>query len=530
MDKRFKFTKEELSKLLLTFPRNVFLIDMDGKIIIANKTFMELSPTQLESLSVFELFSLSDFDEFRTKLQNSIDKNQILSCNVARIDGQNYRCQIQPISIENTCYLVIKFSSHRQKINHLFDWNWNTHNNKIVFSNRFMNQHSLPYSQKQLSLYKLWKLIDKKAKKTLRKLLKEPIKQKKLIDFTSELTNHKEVNKIRVKEEILPDNSASGIITNLAQQKKHKDNNFIIPENTGFFSMFKNSSLNLWIWNIKKSQLFTNNSWKTQYGCTKNQHTFNIEKIIKYVHNEDKEYVLKELVSYLKGISEKFEVEYRFKVNNQKYVWVKTKAKITEKDKNNNPKILTGINFDITESKKVINQIKKSERIYKKLFDEIPIPIIIIDKDSIIKESNKALEIFLDTKKRNLINKNIETFRKPNEDKISNQFRINNFLTAKKNNKIGLEITRKIPDSFGNSNSIILIIEPSSITQIIPQSLLNTYDENSTAELNQALKIRLKSIINLFNLDIRISDREIKRIINNSLRIIDKIESKIENK
>lgn len=76
------------------------------------------------------------------------------------------------------------------------------------------------------------------------------------------------------------------------------------------------------------------------------------------LHPDDYENVMQNMRDHLANITPAYEVEYRILHKDGHYLWYYDRGTVTKRDKDGKPLLLQGIVFDITESKKVVEQLR----------------------------------------------------------------------------------------------------------------------------------------------------------------------------
>lgn len=143
------------------------------------------------------------------------------------------------------------------------------------------------------------------------------------------------------------------------------------------------------------------------YGIPDEQFTQNIFHPIDLVYEEDKEYVKS---FYDNLLDEEYgKIEYRVISANGLVKWVRDEGEVVYKDYGNG-EVLKVYHFirDITERKKNIEQLKASEKKYRKIFEHSTDPIFVSDTEgSFIDINNAALRLFGFNEKKDALSKNV---------------------------------------------------------------------------------------------------------------------------
>ncbi|UOD34422.1 diguanylate cyclase [Deferribacteraceae bacterium V6Fe1] len=139
-----------------------------------------------------------------------------------------------------------------------------------------------------------------------------------------------------------------------------------------------------WHLNIKKNILWWSDETYKIFGLSK-ETKVNLETFFERIHPDDREFVAQAWKNALDGKG--YDIEHRIIVGNT-IKWVNEKAEIVRSD-NNEPVEAIGTARDITSEKRLIDEIKKENRLIELLFDLLPGFLWLIDKDMIIRKQNK---------------------------------------------------------------------------------------------------------------------------------------------
>src|SRR5690606_16270206 len=90
-----------------------------------------------------------------------------------------------------------------------------------------------------------------------------------------------------------------------------------------------------WDWNLKTNKLHFSPRWKKMLGHQENDIKDNIEEWFSRVHSGDVKTLKDKLFSYIDGISDTFEVEYRILHKNGLYHWMLCRG-VALRDENDN--------------------------------------------------------------------------------------------------------------------------------------------------------------------------------------------------
>lgn len=96
------------------------------------------------------------------------------------------------------------------------------------------------------------------------------------------------------------------------------------------------------------------------------------DDFIVLVHPEDYERTMDAMRSHLDGSSDKYEVEYRIKTISGEYKWFYDVGSVTKRDSEGKPLIVSGLALDISERRRVDDELQKSHDMLEKLAAQVP--------------------------------------------------------------------------------------------------------------------------------------------------------------
>ena len=120
----------------------------------------------------------------------------------------------------------------------------------------------------------------------------------------------------------------------------------------------KGAKLGLWDWDIEKGHVFFNKSWAGMLGYTVDEIEPSVEAWEKLMHPDDRDRVMAALNEHLEGGSDHYETEHRLLAKDGSWKWILDSGKVFERDKNGKPLRAAGTHRDITESKRLEDDLR----------------------------------------------------------------------------------------------------------------------------------------------------------------------------
>jgi PAS domain S-box-containing protein len=125
--------------------------------------------------------------------------------------------------------------------------------------------------------------------------------------------------------------------------------------------IFNGSGYGFWEWNLRTHEMIWFGSYWNQLGYgTEDSHTIgDAYKVMEFVHPEDSEIVTAAIKEHLRS-KKLLDISYRIKTKKGDYVWTQARAD-SLRDEQGHALIMSGVNFDITEIKRVEAALRESE-------------------------------------------------------------------------------------------------------------------------------------------------------------------------
>ncbi len=153
------------------------------------------------------------------------------------------------------------------------------------------------------------------------------------------------------------------------------------------------ANIGSWDWNILSNELSWSERIEHLFGFKKGEFKRTYEAFLECIHPEDKQFVVDSVNASLE-LDRDYNIEHRIIWPNGITRWVSEKGEVY-RDQKGNPIRMLGIVQDITERKKMEEELKESEKRFRRLFEDAAIGINLTDLEGRITASNKALQNML---------------------------------------------------------------------------------------------------------------------------------------
>jgi PAS domain S-box-containing protein len=120
----------------------------------------------------------------------------------------------------------------------------------------------------------------------------------------------------------------------------------------------RGADIGTWDWNIKTGEVIFNARWAEMRGYTLEEVQSNVNSWTSGIHPEDSPRVQKTLRDYLQGQIAEYETEFRVKTRLGKWIWIVDRGRIFARDQDGHPLRMAGTELDITERKRVEDELK----------------------------------------------------------------------------------------------------------------------------------------------------------------------------
>src|SRR6266508_792572 len=133
----------------------------------------------------------------------------------------------------------------------------------------------------------------------------------------------------------------------------------------------------IWDWNLKTNEIYYSVRWKEILGYGENEIAADLNEWFKRIHPDDRKQVQANLVTHLRGLTPRFECEYRIQHANGTYSWVLSRGLAT-RDAHGSPLRLAGSQSDIT-ARKMAEERLAHDALYDALTG-LPNRILFLDR------------------------------------------------------------------------------------------------------------------------------------------------------
>ncbi len=129
------------------------------------------------------------------------------------------------------------------------------------------------------------------------------------------------------------------------------------------------AGLGSWDWDLQTRAAFFDQRWAEMLGFFAEEIEPHISGWESLIHGEDKPRVMEILHEHLEGIRPLFEAEYRLQAKSGEWLWILTRGRVVERDRNDKPLRAAGTNLNITDRKRAEQAARLNEDLFRAIFE-----------------------------------------------------------------------------------------------------------------------------------------------------------------
>ena len=143
----------------------------------------------------------------------------------------------------------------------------------------------------------------------------------------------------------------------------------------------------IWDWNIATNEMRFSALYAQMLGYQPGELASHVDTWLHSVHPDDSARARTNLDDYLNGKLSKYEIELRLRCKDHSWKWILCRGKIVNRNRNNKPIRMTGIHTDISERKK----LEENMLLFRHIFETSEQYICVTDNNGILIYINPAL-------------------------------------------------------------------------------------------------------------------------------------------
>lgn len=146
----------------------------------------------------------------------------------------------------------------------------------------------------------------------------------------------------------------------------------------------------VWDWNAETNKVFFSHQWKAMLGYNDDEIGDTLSEWESKVHPDDLDYVYKEINKHFNGEKPIYQSEHRMRCKDGSYKWILDRGKVIKWNEEKKPVRVIGTHTDITERKKISEELENAYAILHTALDQSQAGIAIADEKGLITFINKS--------------------------------------------------------------------------------------------------------------------------------------------
>ncbi len=136
----------------------------------------------------------------------------------------------------------------------------------------------------------------------------------------------------------------------------------------------------IWDWELETNLVYFSPRWKSMLGYAEDEIANRYEEWESRLHPEDRERALSTLQAYLEGEIPAYELEHRLRHKDGSYRWILARGLVV-RDPDGRPYRMAGSHTDVTDRRRMEEQLRNEEALYHSLVETLPLNIFRKDLD-----------------------------------------------------------------------------------------------------------------------------------------------------
>lgn len=174
------------------------------------------------------------------------------------------------------------------------------------------------------------------------------------------------------------------------------------------------NNYDLWDWDLQTNEVNFSPRWKAMLGFNEHELVNHVDSWHQRIHPADYKRVIADIQNHREGLTQVCENIHRLQHKDGNYRWILSRA-VMVKDPSGKPHRMVGTHVDVTEPRRIEEELQETEKKYRQLMDTEPDSIFVVDTNTtdILDVNKAASQMYGYTRNQLLKTKKIELSAQP---------------------------------------------------------------------------------------------------------------------
>ncbi|MGE3759723.1 MAG: PAS domain S-box protein [Pseudobdellovibrionaceae bacterium] len=170
----------------------------------------------------------------------------------------------------------------------------------------------------------------------------------------------------------------------------------------------RGADLAAWDWNIQSGEVKFNHRWAEMRGFQPQEIGQHVDSWRSGIHPDDLPRVQKALSDYFKGIAHEYDIEFRVATKSGDWIWILDRGSVFGRDQRGNPLRMVGTELNITDRKRLEEDLRLAEAKSSGIISISPDAIISVDESQRITLYNEGAQKIFGYSKEEAIGQSLD--------------------------------------------------------------------------------------------------------------------------
>ena len=178
-----------------------------------------------------------------------------------------------------------------------------------------------------------------------------------------------------------------GVLLDITESKKTLGTLSDVKERLSM--ALKASGISLWDCDVISGKVYLSEGWSVLLGEEPMETQTTVEALLELTRPDDRERVWKVLLENVKGLTPSYREEHRVRGRNGDWIWIESTGRVVERDKNGRALRMIGTNVNVTERKRIEEDLRVQKAFLEQLIDSAPEAVSIVDTQRAVRRVNR---------------------------------------------------------------------------------------------------------------------------------------------